>query len=281
VKHEAINRNQSRYAVMGNPIAHSLSPLIYQSFAAQTGRSLSYEKILVAEDVFEFQVMDFFIQGGQGLNITLPFKQRAFAMADIITPRCQQAKAANTLWMKKGHLYADNTDGIGLITDLARYLDLGAKKVLLVGAGGAARGIIAPLLAAKIAQLTVTNRTEERTRALQADFPQIICCHPTELHANYDLIINATSASLVEKTMPFSASLLQTPACCYDLAYSAKGDTAFIAWAREQGCQAVDGLGMLVEQAAEAFFIWQGIKPDTTSLLSYNSLGSVDNSPGS
>lgn len=258
----------NRYAVMGNPVAHSLSPFIHQCFSEQTGKQLSYEKMLVTEEAFESQVANFFAQGGQGLNITLPFKQRAFAMADRSTPRCQQAKAANTLWMKEGRLHADNTDGVGLIKDLSRYLDLNAKKILLVGAGGAARGIIAPLLATNIAQLTVTNRTEEKANFLQADFPQITCSRLTELQAEYDVLINATSASLAEKAIPLPVSLLQAATCCYDLAYSAEGETAFVAWAHAQGCcQAVDGLGMLVEQAAESFFIWHGLKPDTMSVL--------------
>ncbi|HHF7348401.1 TPA: shikimate dehydrogenase [Legionella feeleii] len=258
----------SRCAVMGNPVAHSLSPFIHQYFAEQTGKQLSYEKILVAEDTFESQVTFFFAQGGLGLNITLPFKQRAFAMADLSTPRCQQAKAANTLWMEEERLHADNTDGAGLIKDLSRYLDLNAKKILLIGAGGAARGIIAPLLAANIARLTVTNRTEEKATILQTDFPEISYCPLTKLQAEYDVLINATSASLTGDAIPLAPALFQAATCCYDLAYSATGETAFVAWARAQGCrQAVDGLGMLVEQAAESFFIWHGIRPDTRPVL--------------
>lgn len=257
----------SRFAVMGNPIAHSLSPFIHQRFAEQTGNQLIYEKMHVNEEAFEFQVSDFFAQGGKGLNITLPFKQRAFAMAQVRTPRCIQAKAANTLWMEEEQLHADNTDGIGLIRDLSHYLDLKAKRVLLLGAGGAARGVITPLLEAHIAELTVANRTEEKASALQNDFRQIKSCSLSGLVGSYDLIINATSASLTEKAIPISPAILHPSTYCYDLAYSSKGRTPFVIWAHEQGCQAVDGLGMLVEQAAEAFFIWHGVKPETTAVL--------------
>jgi shikimate dehydrogenase len=256
------------FAVMGNPIAHSLSPLIHTRFAQQAGLELRYDKIEVAKECFESEVSSFFAQGGKGLNITLPFKQRAFAMAARCTPRCQQAKAANTLWMSGKKLHADNTDGIGLIRDLSNYQQIAGKRVLLLGAGGAARGIIAPLLAAQVAQLIVVNRSEERAEALQADFAQIECCRLSELQGSYDLIINATSASLTEERLSLPQSVLEAIPFCYDLAYSKEGTTSFVQWAHERGLDAVDGLGMLVEQAAEAFFIWHGLRPDTASVLS-------------
>jgi shikimate dehydrogenase len=260
--------NPGRFAVMGNPIIHSLSPLIHTRFAQQIGLELRYDKIEVAKECFELAVSSFFAHGGQGLNITLPFKERAFAMATHCTPRCQQAKAANTLWMSGKKLHAENTDGIGLIRDLSNYQELMGKRILLLGAGGAARGIIGPLLAAQIAQLIVVNRTEERADALQADFAQIKCCSLSELQGRYDLIINATSASLTEERMSIPQSVLETTPFCYDLTYSKEGATSFVQWAHERGLDAIDGLGMLVEQAAEAFFIWHGLRPDTASVLS-------------
>ncbi|KTC76893.1 shikimate 5-dehydrogenase [Legionella brunensis] len=240
--------------------------MIHHRFAEQTGKQLIYEKILVDEDLFEKRVSDFFAQKGKGLNITLPFKQRAFAMAQVKTPRCLQAKAANTLWMQEGQLHADNTDGIGLIRDLSHHIDLTHKRLLLLGAGGAARGILGPLLEAGIANLTLANRSVERAYALQCDFKQISCVSFMELRGRFDLIINATSASLGKEAINLPLDVLDAATFCYDLAYNAKGLTSFVAWAHENGCKAIDGLGMLVEQAAEAFFIWHGVKPETTNL---------------
>lgn len=255
-----------RCAVVGNPISHSLSPLIHEQFAAQAGIALSYEKIEGDDLLVEEQIVRFFKQGGRGLNITLPFKLRACDMASIKTPRCQQAKAANTLWMKNNQLHADNTDGIGLIKDLERYLDLTNKTVLIVGAGGAARGIIAPLLTAK-AKLTVVNRTFAKAKDLAEAFPSLNYLPFESLGDPFDVIINATSASLADNQLQLPASLIQRQPFCYDLAYRRDGPTPFVASALKQGCLAVDGLGMLVEQAAEAFFIWHGFRPETESVL--------------
>ncbi|MBA2652510.1 MAG: shikimate dehydrogenase [Tatlockia sp.] len=258
----------NRFAVMGNPIAHSLSPFIHHRFAEQMGIQLNYDKIQIAdESLFETKVSEFFNQGGKGLNITLPLKQKAFAMAAITTPRCRQAKASNTLWLKENQLHADNTDGVGLIKDLANYCQLAGQKVLLLGAGGAARGIIAPLLAAKIAELVLVNRSEEKAKDLQADFPQIKRSLLSELTTSFDLIINATSASLAAQRMVLPHLLLKPTTLCYDLAYSRTEQTPFVAWAVEQGLQGIDGLGMLVEQAAESFYIWNGLRPDTVAVL--------------
>ncbi|KTD22654.1 shikimate 5-dehydrogenase [Legionella lansingensis] len=257
----------NRFAVMGNPVAHSLSPYIHHRFAEQTGKKLDYEKICVDEASFETKVTDFFAEGGKGLNITLPFKQRAFAMATVNTARCLEAKAANTLWMQGGQLHADNTDGIGLLRDLAHYLDLNNKHVLLLGAGGAARGVIGPLLKAGIADLTLANRTLAKAQALQQDFEGIQCCSFTDLTQRFDLVINATSASLGEEKLALPAAILKPATYCYDLAYRSHGSTSFVRWAKEHGCNATDGLGMLVEQAAEAFFIWHGVKPETNIVL--------------
>jgi len=256
------------YAVMGNPVAHSLSPVIHQLFAAQTGSSLIYEKILIDESRFEQQVHDFFSTGGKGLNITLPCKQRAFALAEEVSARCLQAKAANTLWMQAGKLCADNTDGVGLLRDLARHLTLAGKHILLLGAGGAARGVIVALLAANPAQLTIANRTLEKARNLQQDYPQTVSCDFAKLAGDYDLIINATAASFAAQ-IDFPESMLASQPFCYDLAYQLNNNTSFVAWVLQRGCKAVDGLGMLVEQAAEAFFIWHGVMVDPAPVLAY------------
>ena len=256
-----------RYAVMGNPVDHSLSPIIHQLFAQQTSRVLTYEKIKINLPFFEEQVNFFFHQGGLGLNITLPCKERAYTLASHHTPRAAAAKAANTLWRDSNGLHADNTDGIGLLRDLARYIDLAGKNILLVGAGGAARGVLAPLLAAHPAQLTLANRTIEKALALSRDFTPITCCGLSELSEAYDLVINATSASLSDNTLQLPTQILTSTTVCYDLAYQLKAPTPFVAWAQSLGCVAIDGLGMLVEQAAEAFAIWHGVMPDTTPVL--------------
>lgn len=256
-----------RFAVMGNPITHSLSPIIHQYFAHQMNIELTYEKIKGDEQQFEQQVSDFFIQDGKGLNVTLPFKQRAFAMAQKSTSRCQLAGAANTLWLQEKQLNADNTDGIGLIRDLTRYIELQGKNILILGAGGAARGIIHPLLASNPNIVTVANRTVEKLIELKSDFPQLRCSDLDNLSGDFDLIINATSASLEGKTISVPVHVISQKPLCYDLAYKQKEPTPFVDYAKNWGCDAVDGMGMLVEQAAEAFFIWNGVMPETESVL--------------
>ena len=256
-----------QFAVMGNPIAHTVSPLIHHYFARQMGIALTYEKILVAERDFANRVSDFFNHGGRGLNITLPFKQRAYELALVRTPRCEQAGAANTLWMADNKLHADNTDGIGLVRDLARYLDLVNQRVLVLGAGGAVRGIIAPLLDASIASLTVFNRTVEKAQALQADFPDIFYCRSLSRKDHYDLIINATSVEFNQIAWTWDLACSLSSTFCYDLSYALHHVTPFVQWAHSHGCLAVDGLGMLVEQAAEAFLIWHGVLPQTSPVL--------------
>ena len=215
-KGQAMN---NRFAVMGNPIAHSLSPQIHTYFAKQLGIELIYEKIGVPEADFEFQVAQFFRQKGKGLNITLPFKERAFSLASQRTARCQIAKAANTLWMNKGILHADNTDGAGLILDLHKHLVLKGKKILVIGAGGAARGIIGPLVENN-AKLIVTNRSYEKLIALSDSFPQIKTIPLPCIEGCFDLIINATSASVTKGDLGLSSSILSPATLCYDLAYS-------------------------------------------------------------
>ena len=257
----------SRFAVMGNPIAHSLSPTVHRLFAEQTGCVLTYEKMKIDLPDFERQVVRFFHEGGRGLNITQPFKQRAFQLGQDKTARCVTAGAANTLWRNEaGRLQADNTDGVGLLRDLAQYIDLAGKRILLLGAGGAARGILAPLLDAGLESLTVANRTYETARALCQAFaePSVLTyCDMADLRKPFDLILNATSVS----PMALPPRLIVPTTVCYDLGYQQQGSTPFVAWARAQGGVGIDGLGMLVEQAAEAFSIWHGVMPDVVSVL--------------
>ncbi|MFA5958948.1 MAG: shikimate dehydrogenase [Tatlockia sp.] len=258
---------QNHFAVMGNPIAHSLSPCIHQHFAEQSGITLCYEKMAIEPAQFESSVLRFFVAGGKGLNITLPFKERAFALAKITTQRAKLAKAANTLWMENNLLHADNTDGVGLLRDLAHYLALKDKSVLVLGAGGAARGILAPLLEAQVSSLVLANRTEEKAQILKQDFPAIGVSALSTLTGSFDLIINATSASLSQETLALSPTLLHSHSFCYDLAYAIEKPTPFVGWAKNHQMAAVDGLGMLVEQAAESFFIWHGMRPETKPVL--------------
>lgn len=259
----------NRFAVVGNPISHSLSPVIHQCFAEQMNVHLTYDRIKGDAQFFEQQVADFFVHGGKGLNITLPFKQRAFAMAQISTSRCTVAGAANTIWMNENQLSADNTDGIGLIRDLGRYLDLQGKRILVLGAGGAVRGIISPLLTANPTCLVVANRTIAKVMELQAAFPQVRWSGLGDLTEAFDLVINATSASLDGQSILLPASCFSAKPLCYDLAYKQQEDTAFVRYAKSLGCEAVDGLGMLVEQAAEAFYIWHGVMPSTQTVLHF------------
>lgn len=257
-----------QFAVMGSPIEHSLSPVIHRCFAEQFNISLDYKKIKTNED-FEQQVSNFFRQGGKGLNVTLPLKERAFALANQATARCQLAGAANTLWMDAYQVHADNTDGVGLVRDLARYLPLHDKRILVLGAGGAARGIIAPLLEQQPSFLMCANRTLSKAQALQLIFPKIQCSDLASLSGEFDLIVNATSASIEQESVSLPTHCLQKKTWCYDLAYQLHQPTAFVRYAQQNGCEAVDGLGMLVEQAAEAFAIWHGVSPNTQAVLQY------------
>lgn len=257
------------FAVIGNPIAHSLSPVIHQKFSEQTGIPLMYKKILAEDENFTACVRDFFDQGGTGLNITAPFKRAAFELAENKTDRCQAAQAANTLWKENGQICADNTDGIGLVRDLSRYINLEGCSVLILGAGGAAQGVIPALHAASVARISVHNRTAARAENLSRLFDFIhIDTESANKFENYDIIVNATSLSARAR----SASALSFDrwlpvALCYDISYDPNGLTPFVLSAQRRGIKACDGLGMLVEQAAEAFFDWHGILPETQSVL--------------
>jgi shikimate dehydrogenase len=238
----------AQYAVIGAPIQHSLSPMLHAYFSAQTGRDIAYERVLMDDVCFETQVYDFFRAGGAGLNVTAPAKMRAFLMAVSRTPRCDAAGAANTLWLDEaGLLCADNTDGVGLVRDLVRRIDLCGARILVVGAGGAVRGILPALEQTNPAKIVLANRSPV------CSYQNYTWCLLGDVAGPYDLIINATPAGAFDFNV--------RGAFCYDLNYSASGITPFVAWASEQGASAVDGFGMLVEQAAEAFFVWHGVRP--------------------
>jgi shikimate dehydrogenase len=264
-----------RYAVIGNPIAHSKSPAIHSAFAAQTGQRLDYGKLLVEPGGLADAVEQFRRNNGRGLNITVPFKQDAYRLATRLTPRAQLAGAVNTLLLEAdGGLLGDNTDGVGLVRDLRdnHAIRISGKRVLLVGAGGAARGVIGPLLECEPEQLFIVNRTAERAVELVAHF----AASATTLDgggfarlgdAQFDLIINATAASLQGQAPPLPTSSLAADGACYDLMYAAE-PTPFMRWARPLSSgPCVDGLGMLVEQAAESFYLWRGQRPDTAAIM--------------
>ena len=259
---------------MGHPIAHSKSPFIHSAFAAQTGERLRYEAICVEPGTFAEAVAAFQDAGGRGLNVTLPFKEEAFAIADAASERARLAGAANTLCFDRaGKRQADNTDGIGLVRDLRdnHGIDLNGRRLLLLGAGGAARGVIAPLLAAEPHSLVIANRTHERAVALAHRFSTIGPVSARALDAlevrEFDLLINATSASLQNQVPDIPSSVVAKGGCCYDMMYAAE-PTPFMCWARgSAGDCSVDGAGMLVEQAAEAFFLWRGVRPRTGEVI--------------
>lgn len=262
------------YAVMGNPIAHSKSPQIHRLFAEQTGQRLGYDAILVAIDGFSDAVQRFAEAGGRGLNVTVPFKQEAWARADTLSERAQRAGAANTLSIAAhGRIEGDNTDGVGLVRDLLDNLevDLGGRTILLLGAGGAARGVLAPLLQQQPSSLHIANRTVSRASDLCTAFSDLGPLSAGGFDAlagrRFDVIINATAASLDDAVPALPEGVVDAQSACYDMMY-ARAPTAFMRYARECGCtHAYDGLGMLVEQAAESFRIWRGIVPDTAPVI--------------
>lgn len=262
-----------RYGVFGNPIGHSKSPLIHQMFAAQTGQQLSYEALLTPLDGFSEFAQGFFVEG-KGGNVTVPFKEQAYELADSCTARAERAGAVNTLMRTDdGGLLGDNTDGAGLVRDLQQNsgFSLRGKRILLLGAGGAVRGVLEPILQEQPAALVIANRTVAKAELLAklfADLGPVVACGFDWIDAPVDLIINGTSASLAGELPPISSGLIQPGhTVCYDMMYS-KEPTAFNRWAFEHGAaRTLDGLGMLTEQAAEAFYLWRGIRPDTAPVL--------------
>jgi shikimate dehydrogenase len=262
------------YAVMGNPIAHSKSPRIHSLFAQQTGEPLDYTAILVPLDGFAAAVAGFLATGGKGLNITVPFKEQAWQLATTRSPRAEHAGAVNTLVLHDdGRHHGDNTDGVGLVRDLRdnHGMLLAGRRVLLVGAGGAARGVIEPLLEANTRLLVIANRTADKAVELARRFCTLghtEGCGLDEVAGQaFDLIINATAASLTGAVPALPDDVVSASTACYDMMYGA-GPTAFMEWARRRGTQAVmDGLGMLVEQAAESFYLWRRVRPDTAPVI--------------
>ena len=262
-----------RYALVGHPVEHSRSPLIHTVFARQTGQHLTYEIIDAEPPAFETAVRGFGAAGGKGMNVTVPHKEAAFALCSRSSEAATAAGAVNTISIADGVLTGHNTDGIGFIRDLTVNLrqSLAGARIVVLGAGGAARGIIGPLLKENPSELTLANRTKERADELVAKLGGSLLVARTfaELAdlAPADFLINATSAGLKGEAPPFPASLIGPQSFCYDLVYSVN-DTPFVVWARKHGAgRAVQGWGMLIEQAAESFFIWRGVRPDTKPIL--------------
>jgi len=261
------------YAVIGNPIAHSKSPRIHAEFARQTGEDLRYEAVLAPRDGFAAAVVEFRAAGGKGLNVTVPFKLDAFALATERTERAVQAQAVNTLKFDGASALGDNTDGAGLVADLTGRLDfaLDGKRVLIMGAGGAARGVILPLLRERPASIAIANRTVEKARALQRQFEPfgtVTSGGYAELSGrSFDLVVNATSAALAGELPPLPPGIFAPGALAYDMIYG-PDHSRFEAHARKDGAACVaDGLGMLVAQAAESFLLWRGVRPDTAPVI--------------
>lgn len=265
-----------RYAVVGNPIEHSKSPQIHEQFARQTGEDLLYTKQKIELGDFEPQVRRFFEHGGKGLNVTVPFKEEAYELADVLTARAQTAGAVNTLAIQPdGTLLGDNTDGAGLVLDLKNHqVTLANKRILILGAGGAVKGVLKPLLDEQPAELVIANRTLSKAEALAEQFgDSVTAAGFNDLTGSFHLIINGTSASLAGELPPIPASVVQkstgsaAATIGYDMMYG-PGTTVFNHWMLYQGAeQVIDGLGMLVGQAAEAFYVWRGVKPKTAEVI--------------
>ena len=264
-----------RYAVIGHPVAHSKSPQIHAVFAGLTLQDMTYEAILAPLDGFADAVRAFIATGGRGMNVTVPFKLEAYALAVTRSPRAEAAKAVNTLAFSPAGIHGDNTDGLGLVADLRRNrgLELAGRRILLLGVGGAARGVLLPLLEEKPAALTLANRTAAKALALGEEFAPLAgsCAFAASGFAElagrqFDLVINATAASLADEALALPTGLYAPDSLAYDMVYGR--ETPFLAAARAQGAaRMADGLGMLVEQAAESFFLWRGVRPETATVL--------------
>ena len=266
-----------RYAVIGHPVAHSRSPFIHRQFALATGQALTYERIGCRPDDFEATVRRFAAEGGRGCNVTLPFKFDTPRLAARISDRAALAGAANVLCLDDGQgWFADNTDGIGLVRDIETNegVVLAGRRVLLVGAGGAAAGALGPLVLARPAEFVIANRTLAKAQALARRHAALAAAHGVRLRASgladcgtrFDVVVNATSSSLGEAGVPVSPEVLGPGALALDMMYGPAA-RPFIAWAQAHGARGRDGLGMLVEQAAEAFLLWRGVRPATATVL--------------
>jgi len=251
-----------RYAVIGQPVAHSKSPWIHAQFARATRQDIDYGRIEAPLGGFERAAEQFRAAGGKGLNVTLPFKEDAFRYCQALSPRARQACAVNTITFGT-EVFGDNTDGVGLVRDLGA--ELPGKRVLLMGAGGAAQGVVGALLEAGVAALTIANRTETKAQELAARFSGVTANGYAALEPGFDLVINATSAGLDDEAPALPSGVLARAKLAYDMVYGR--DTPFLAAARAAGVAARDGTGMLVEQAAESFLVWRGVRPDTAPVL--------------
>ncbi len=260
-----------QYRVFGNPIEQSRSPFIHQAFAQQTQQNLAYQSQLVPLEQFTHTVQEFINQGGKGANVTVPFKEEALALCDHLSERAELAGAVNTLIFKENKIFGDNTDGLGLVQDLLRqHVVLANKRILLLGAGGAAKGVMLPLLAQNPSAMVVANRTVSKAQQLCQQFANdkiTACSFEQANQQDFDIIINATSASLNGAIPPISADMINAETVCYDMVYGA-ALTPFLVWAKAQGSEhIIDGLGMLVGQAAESFSLWRGVMPETANVL--------------
>ena len=263
-----------RYGVMGYPVSHSRSPVIHRLFALQTNQHIQYELLQVSPDKLETAVRQFQRTGGKGLNVTVPHKSEVAKLCDHLSERASTAGAVNTLSFRESEIHGDNTDGIGLLRDLAinQGITLEGANILILGAGGATRGIVGPLLEMQPSSLCIANRTIDKAHALAEHFSHsgpVSACrfNMVPVSEDYDLIINATSAGVRGETPPYPEAALSERTFCYDLSYGLK-PTPFSTWAREHGAaRSVMGWGMLVEQAAESFHIWRGVRPDTAPVL--------------
>ena len=266
-----------RYAVVGNPIAHSRSPEIHAAFARQTGEDIEYSRLLAPIDGFRATLEAFRAAGGKGVNVTVPFKLEAFDLADEVSQRARDAEAVNFLEFEDGRIRADNTDGVGLVRDIVHNLGfrLAAKRVLLMGAGGAAQGVLTPVLEREPSILTIANRTVEKALRLAETYRRKAVAASSVLSGlgfdelaghHFDLVINATSTSLQGALPPLPAEVFAAGALAYDMMYGT-GPTPFLAFAAAHGAKTSDGLGMLIEQAAESFLLWRGVRPDTAPVI--------------
>jgi len=265
-----------RYCVFGNPVAHSKSPFIHAAFAAQTGEQIEYTAIAAPLDNFVGAWREFVAQGGCGANVTVPFKEEAFRLCDTLSQRARRAGAVNTLVLGKNDasnafkVYGDTTDGVGLVRDLQQQgVPLTGARILVVGAGGAVRSVLEPLLAEAPASLQIANRTAEKAALLAQDFADLGAITGggfDEVKGEFDLVINGTSASLTGELPPLPDDLFAAGATAYDMMYGAE-PTVFLRWAEARGARPLDGLGMLVEQAAESFFQWRRKRPETEAVM--------------
>lgn len=265
-----------RYAVIGNPIAHSKSPMIHETFAKNTGQSLEYIKVLAPLEGFVATVQSMIASGFKGANVTVPFKLEAFQLANQLTERAHDAGAVNTLIFNEAGITGDNTDGAGIVRDIQENLriPIAGKRVLLIGAGGAAEGVLHPILACSPALLVITNRTLDKALTMvkkvedqgEYRFVSVNAYAFDDLQGQeFDIVVNATSTGLTDTLLPLPAGIFAKDALAYDMMYGR--ETPFMKFAAEHGAQVSDGLGMLVEQAAEAFYVWRGIRPETSAVM--------------